>query len=136
MHIISVDPSIQFTVEQSKKDGSIPFLDTSISSKPNGTFTVGVYRKPTHLDLYLPWDSYYNLSAQYSVINTLSHRAHTICSTLELLKNELYPLEKVCMICKYSTSNKKRKKARRSRPLQPNTLQKMPYSSTLYTRHM
>ena len=102
MHINSVDPSIQFTVEEPKEDGSIPFLATIITPKPDGTFTIGVYRKPTHIDLYLPWDSYHNLSAKYSVINTLSHRAQTICSTPQLLKNELQHLEKLLMLCKYS----------------------------------
>ena len=80
-NINSVDPSIQFTDEESNDDGSILFLDTIVTLKPDGTFTIGLYRKPTHIDLYLPWDSNHNLSAMYSVINTLMYRAHTICST-------------------------------------------------------
>ena len=80
-HINSVDNAIQFTVEDAKEDGSIPFLDTLITPEPNGTFSIGVYRKPTYTGLYLPWDSNHNLSAKYSVIKTLTHRAHTICST-------------------------------------------------------
>ena len=85
-HINFVDNAIQFTVEEAKEDGSIPFLDTLITSEQNGTFSIGVYRKPTHTDLYLPWDSKHNLSAKYSVIKTLTHRAHTICSTPKLLE--------------------------------------------------
>ena len=69
-------------------------------SKPDGTFTIGVYRKPTHTNLYLSWDRQYSLSAKYSMINTLSHKAYTICSTPQLPKNELH-LEKVLMLCKY-----------------------------------
>ena len=53
-----VDPSIQFTMEESEEDGSIPFLDTIITPQPDGTFTIGVHRKPTHADLYLPWDKF------------------------------------------------------------------------------
>ena len=93
-HINSVVPSIQFPVDEPKEDGSISFLDTTITPKPDGTFTVGLYRKTTHTDLYLPWDSYHNLSAMYSVFDTLPHRAHTICSTPQLLNNELQHLEK------------------------------------------
>ena len=52
-HIYTVDPSIQFTVEEAKEDGSIPFLDTIIRPEVDGTFTIGVYRKPIHADLYL-----------------------------------------------------------------------------------
>ena len=77
-HIASVDPSNQFTVEESKDDASIPFLDTIITPETDGTFTIGEYRKPMHSDLNIPWDSNHNLSAKYSVINTLTHRPHTI----------------------------------------------------------
>ena len=100
-HINTVDQSIKFTVEDAKEDGSIPFLDTIIRPEADGTFTIGVYRKPTHTDLYLPWDSDHNIAAKYSVINTLSHRALTICSTPELADKELQHLENVLGQCKY-----------------------------------
>ena len=100
-HINTVDPSIQFTVEEAKEDGSIPFLDTIIRPEEDGKFTIGVYRKPTHTDLYLPWDSNHNIDAKYSVINTLTHRAHTICSTPELAEQELQHLEEVLGAYKY-----------------------------------
>ena len=100
-HINTVDPSIQFTVEEAKEDGSIPFLDTIIRQEADETFTIGVHRKPTHTDLYLPWDSNHNIAAKYSVINTLSHRALTICSTPELAEEELQHLENVLGQCKY-----------------------------------
>ena len=47
-HINTVDPSIQFTVEESKDDGSILFMDTIVTPETDGTFTIGLYRKPTH----------------------------------------------------------------------------------------
>ena len=100
-HINTVDPSIQFTVEEAKEDGSIPFLDTIIRPEEDESFTIGVYRKPTHTDLYLPWDSNHNIAAKYSVINTLTHRAHNICSTPELAEQELQHLKEVLGACKY-----------------------------------
>ena len=100
-HINTMDPSFQFTVEEAKEDGSIPFLNTTIRPEADGTFTIGVYRKPTHSDLYLPRDSNHNLAAKYSVINTLSHRTHTICSTPKLVEEELKHLEQVLGQCKY-----------------------------------
>ena len=36
----------------------------------------------------LTLDSYHHLSAKYSVINTLRHRAKTVCSTKQLLTEE------------------------------------------------
>ena len=37
-HINTVDDSIQFTVEEAKDDGSIPFLDTVITPEEDGSF--------------------------------------------------------------------------------------------------
>ena len=100
-HINTVDPSIQFTVEEDRPDGSIPFLDILGTPQRDGTFTTKVYRKPTHTDLYLLWDSHHDLAAKYSPINTLTHRTRTICYTLQLFTSELQHLERVLMQCKY-----------------------------------
>ena len=70
-HINNLDPNIQFTTEDAKADGSLPFLDTLIHKMPDNSLITSVYRKPTHTDLYLQWNSHYHLSAKYSVINTL-----------------------------------------------------------------
>ena len=87
-HINSVDPAIRFTVEDNKEDGSIPFLDTIVKPEADGTLSITVYRKPTHTDQYLQWDSHHHLSAKFSVTHTLSHRASTVCSKPELLQQE------------------------------------------------
>ena len=100
-HINSVDPVIKFTVEDNKEDGSIPFLDTIIKPEVNGSLSITVYRKPTHTDQYLQWDSHHNLSVKFSVINTLSHRTKTVCSNPELLKQENEHLRKALTQCKY-----------------------------------
>ena len=100
-HINSVDPAIKFTVEDNKEDGSIPFLDTTVKSEVDGSLSITVCRKPTHTDQYLQWDSQHNLSAKFSVINTLSYRAQTVCSNPELLKQEKEHLRKALTKCKY-----------------------------------
>ena len=66
---------MQFTVENSKEDGAIPFLDAIVKPENDGKLSITVYRKPTHMDQYLQWDSHHHLSAKYSVISTLTHRA-------------------------------------------------------------
>ena len=63
-HINSVDLTIMFTVEDSKEDGAIPFLDTIIKPEAAGKLCITVYRKPTHTDQYLQWDSHHHLSAK------------------------------------------------------------------------
>ena len=85
-HINSIDPHIQFTSEDAKPDGSIPFLDIMVMPQPDGSLETAVYRKPTHTDMYLHWDSYHHLSGKFTVINTLRHRAKTVCSNCQLLK--------------------------------------------------
>ena len=61
-HINSADPSIIFTAEENKPHGSMPFLDTLITPQRDGTLTTNIYRKPTHTDLYLQWDSHHILA--------------------------------------------------------------------------
>ena len=100
-HINSVDPAIQFTMETNNEDGSIPFLDTIVKPEADGTLSITVYRKPIHKDQYLQWDSHHHLSAKFSVIHTLSHRAQTVCSNPELLHREKAHLRNALTQCKY-----------------------------------
>ena len=99
--INSVDPAIRFTVEDNKEDGSIPFLDTIVKFETDGSLSITVYRKPMHTDQYLQWDSHHHLSAKFSVINTLSHRAKTMCNSPALLPQEMDHLRKALTQCKY-----------------------------------
>ena len=101
-HIDSVDPAIQFTTEEQKQDGSMPFLDILVTPQEDETLTTRAYRKPTHTDQYLQWDSHHNLACKYSVINTLTHRDKAVCSSSSLLKEELKHLEEALTQCKYS----------------------------------
>ena len=88
-HINSVDPSIKFTTEETTQDGAMPFLDTLVTPQEDETLTTNAYRKPTHTDLYLQWDSHHNLACKCSVINTLTHRTKAVSSNSKLLKTEL-----------------------------------------------
>ena len=87
-HINNVDPFIHFTTDDARTDGSIPFLGTIVMPQSDGSLLTSVYRKPTHTDRYLQWNSHHHLSTNFSVINTLKHRAKTVCSNNQLLKEE------------------------------------------------
>ena len=65
-----MDQKIQFTIEESSEDGSMPFLDMLIIPKEDGRFNTTIYRKPTHADMYLQWDSQHPISSKYSVVGT------------------------------------------------------------------
>ena len=100
-HINNMDPHIQFTTEDAKLDGSLPFLDTIVLIQPDNSLLTSVFRKPTYTDIYLHWDSHHHLSAKYSVINTLRHRAKTVCSNNQLLKEEEYHPNRALSNCRH-----------------------------------
>ena len=102
-HINSVDPAIKFTVEGTQANEVIPFLDTLVTPLADNSLSFQVYRKPTHTDQYLQWDSHHSLSSKYSVIGTLTHRAKVVCTNSELLQDELNHLRKALGKCIYPT---------------------------------
>ena len=56
-HLNNQQPSIRFTME-TESDSKLAFLDTAVSREPDGRLTTSVYRKPTHIDQYLAYDSH------------------------------------------------------------------------------
>ena len=102
-HINSIDEKIQFTMENSRNDGSMPFLDTLATPCSDGSLNTKVYRKPAHTDMYLQWDSHHTIAAKYKMVSTLHHRAKAVCSTQQVLKDEEEHLQKVLTENKYPT---------------------------------
>ena len=100
-HLNSIDKHIILTSEEAGDDGSLPFLDVLIIPDEEGSLKTTVYRKPTHTDLYLQWDSNHTVSSKYSMVSSLQHRVNTICSNTELLKQEEKHLEEALTRCKY-----------------------------------
>ena len=99
-HINNQDPHIQFTVEPTQQ-GSLPFLDTLVTIQPDNTLSTSVYRKPTHTDQFLHWDSNHHITAKQSVYNTLAHRAKTVSSTQDLLDKELSHIKTALHHCQF-----------------------------------
>ena len=100
-HLNSVDDNIHFTCEEPNEDGSIAFLDMLITPDHTGRLNTSVYRKVTHTDQYLHWDSHHAISSKYSVIGTLFHRARTVCSTPGGLQKEMKYLHQSLSRCHY-----------------------------------
>ena len=71
------------------------------SVKEDGSLSTSIYRKPTHTNQYLQWDSHHSIANKFSVINSLIHRANNICSNQEQQKEELTHIEKALTTCKY-----------------------------------
>ena len=102
-HLNSLHNSIQFISEDPGEDGSIPFLDMLAIPDEEGRLKTTVYRKPTHTNQYLHWDSHHAIPSKYSMIGTLLHRAKTICSGPTQLQEEEEHLYNTLKKCKYPT---------------------------------
>ena len=92
--------SIKFTYEQ-EKDGCIPFLDTLIVKKSDGTVKLLVYRKPTHTDQYLSYHSHHPLHQKLGVIRTLFDRKDNIVTEDQDRAVEEQKVEDALKICGY-----------------------------------
>ena len=77
----SIDSHIKFTIEQ-ELDGKLSFLDT-LTTRNNGSLFINVYRKSTHTDRYLDYNSHHDKQHKVCTIQTLLHRAETIPNTTE-----------------------------------------------------
>ena len=80
-------------------------LDTSITRSPTGSLSFSVYRKPTHTDQYLQFNSNQPLQHKLGVVKTLVHRCNTICSNEESKLKEIEHLQKVLSISGYTKSS-------------------------------
>ncbi|XP_071495131.1 uncharacterized protein [Diadema antillarum] len=99
-HINNCDPFIKFTVENIR-DNSLPFLDCLITVNKDGTLCSSVYRKPTHTDQYLLFDSHHPLVHKLGVVRTLFHRASYLPSSEETKEKEHQHLRTVLKNCGY-----------------------------------
>ena len=82
-HLNHVDPEIQWTTEGEEvndSERSLPFLDVSSVVQEDGTIKTKVYRKATHTDQYLNFNSNHPQEHKRGVVKTLMHRADSIVS--------------------------------------------------------
>ena len=92
-YLNSIDPNIKFTIEPPNEQGAIPFLDTFPRPSGNKIIT-SVYRKPTHTDRYLDFNSNHPKPAKCAVVRALTDKAKNVCSSPELLAEEMDHLGK------------------------------------------
>ncbi|KAJ7329127.1 hypothetical protein JRQ81_015301, partial [Phrynocephalus forsythii] len=98
-HINEVDSNIRFTREDTQD--WLAFLDFAVIIRPDRGLGVEVYRKPTHTDQYLLFDSHHPLQHKLGVIRTLSHRAESIPTSTEAKKKEDRHLKTALKACGY-----------------------------------
>ena len=71
-----------------KNNQTISFLDTEVIGNPSGNVTVAVFRKNTHTDKYLSFESHCHVNIKKAVVKTLLDRAKHIPSTADLQTQE------------------------------------------------
>ena len=99
-HLNGIKESIKFTVEVESK-GCIPFLDILISRQPDGSIGTSVYRKATHTDKYLDFDSHHLLSHKRSVVNTLQSRAKSHYASNVITTDEMEHISQALQLNRY-----------------------------------
>ncbi len=115
-HLNTIEDSIKFTFEM-EEDHQLAFLDTNITHHSDGSFSTSVYRKKTHTDKYLSFDSHHPLAHKVAVAKTLFIRANNICTSphdqkkeknhiVDALRTNGYPSSVIKMNYSVSTSVK------------------------------
>ena len=100
-HLNSIHPAIKFTVKY-EQNNQIAMLDTLIHKNADGRLSFSVYRKNTHTDQYLHFNSHQPLQHKLGVIRTLKHRAKTIFSNTDILDKELNHIQGALSVCGYT----------------------------------
>ena len=91
-HLNSLRPSIQFTCEV-EEGGKLPFLDVQLV-RNGSSLETSVYRKKTHTDRYLHYNSHHHPRVKVGIVKTLKDRASRICQSSKL-RGEISRLQEV-----------------------------------------
>ena len=73
-HINSIEASIKFTIEY-EKENTLPFLDILVMKKKSGILATKIYRKETHTNRYLNYESCHSQQRKQGVIISLLNRS-------------------------------------------------------------
>ena len=117
-YINSLSSDLEYTLEHPAPNGSLPFLDVLI----HADLSTSIYRKPTHTNVYLNFNSCAPGTTKDGVIRSLTRRAYKLCSPqhleeeLTFLRNTFlnngYPQNSIFMVMEQT-------RARLNRPRSP-----------------
>ena len=93
-HLNSQQPTIRFTME-TETNNTIPFLDTLVTRDSDGYLSTSVYRKPTHTDQYLAYDSHHPQSVKRSIVKCLYDRSKHLITKPSVISQEKKHLSSV-----------------------------------------
>ena len=74
---------MKFTHEEMDEEKCLPYLDVKLIVQPDCSIKLQIYRKATHTDQYLMFDSHHPVQHKLSVVRTLLSRKDEIVTTEE-----------------------------------------------------
>ena len=110
-HLNSQHPRLKFTTEEMEED-KISFLQTLVIVLEDRTVKTTIYRKPTHTDQYLNFESNHHVKQKIGIISTFEHSIEELVTTEEDKKKELNHVRKALRRCghpKWSLNRKRSK---------------------------
>ena len=93
-HLNSQQPTIRFTME-TETNNTIPVLDTLVTRDSDGYLSTSVYRKPTHTDQYLAYDSHHPQSVKRGIVKCLNDRSKHLITKSSVISHEKKHLSSV-----------------------------------------
>ena len=99
---------------ETEKDNKLSFLNTAVLREPDGRLTTSVYRKPTHTDQNLAYDSHHPQSVKRGLVKCLYE-----CAKRLVTKPSVIFEEKIMVILLLSCRNLPRPKNQTTVPSPP-----------------
>ena len=101
-HVNTVHPTVSIIfMREDEENNSMPFLDAKFTRKDDGSVKSTVYRKKTHTDQYLNFESHHPKHQKLGVVRTLMNRCETITSEEGDKKVEVEHLRGALRVCGY-----------------------------------
>ena len=82
-----------------RKTTPLLFLDTLIHRNEDGTIKLTIYRKPTHTDQYLDFNSNHHITQKIGLIQTFNHRINAVVTKVEDRKKETNHIKQALKRC-------------------------------------
>ena len=114
IHLNSQHPRIKFTTEL-QKNNRISFLDNLVHVLANRSTKITIYRKATHTDQYLDWNSNHHVKQKMGLISTFEHRIEELVTEEEDKKKELRHVRKALRRCGHPNWTMNRRRSNRDK---------------------
>ena len=131
-HLNKQHRRIKFTTE-TERNGKIAFLDNRVHRQQDGSTKITIYRKATHTDQYLDFQSNHHIKQKIGIINTFQHRIDELVTEEEDKKKELAHVKKALKRCGHPNwaLNRKRKPKKNEEKIERRGKVVLPYTKGL-----